>query len=201
MSELFQRLKEERARLGMSQNDFATAGGVKRRAQQHYETGERCPDGRYLESIAKIGADVSYILTGKANAPGLISTTEVPIYDAFFENIVGQLELTQQWLDSKRLSKEHVESAVYQGDMMEPLLNSGETFIYDNSDKALDSGKTYVIRLLSEKQTLVGKVQRHLNGLSLRFENNQYPAINIGKEELSSISVMGKVVLSIREWN
>jgi transcriptional regulator with XRE-family HTH domain len=58
------RLREERARLGMTQEKMALAGGVQKRAQARYEAGERCPDGRYLALISGLGADVNYILTG-----------------------------------------------------------------------------------------------------------------------------------------
>lgn len=64
MDTLHERLKEERIRLGLNQDDFAEKGGVKRRAQIHYESGDRCPDGHYFSAIAAAGADVNYILTG-----------------------------------------------------------------------------------------------------------------------------------------
>ena len=64
MNSLHERLKEERIRLGLTQADFAGKGGVLRRAQVHYESGERCPDGHYFAKIAAAGADVHYILTG-----------------------------------------------------------------------------------------------------------------------------------------
>ena len=59
------RLKSERERLRKSQDEFATLGGVKKRAQIYYEQDERCPDGHYFSAIAAAGADVAYILTGK----------------------------------------------------------------------------------------------------------------------------------------
>ena len=64
MNTIGNRLKEERARLGITQEKMALAGGVQKRAQARYESGERCPDGHYLASVAKLGADVNYILTG-----------------------------------------------------------------------------------------------------------------------------------------
>jgi len=64
MDSLHERLKEERIRLGLTQADFAEKGGVLRRAQVHYKSGERCPDGHYFAAIAAAGADVQYILVG-----------------------------------------------------------------------------------------------------------------------------------------
>lgn len=62
---VFLRLREERERLGMSQEALATLGGVQKRAQINYEKGERHPDSAYLAAIAAAGADVLYILTGQ----------------------------------------------------------------------------------------------------------------------------------------
>lgn len=64
MNTIGNRLKEERARLGITQEKMALAGGVQKRAQARYESGERCPDGHYLARVAELGADVNYILTG-----------------------------------------------------------------------------------------------------------------------------------------
>jgi len=63
------RLKEERERLGLSQEEFGAIGGVKKLAQFNYEKGVRHPDSAYLAAIAKVGADVLYILTGERSRP------------------------------------------------------------------------------------------------------------------------------------
>ena len=59
-----ERLREERERLGLSQEKMGLVGGVQKRAQIHYEQGERAPDASYLGAIATAGADVLYVLTG-----------------------------------------------------------------------------------------------------------------------------------------
>ena len=59
------RLKEERLRLGMTQEQFGALGGVRKQAQLKYEKGERKPDAAYFERIAAAGVNVSYVLTGK----------------------------------------------------------------------------------------------------------------------------------------
>jgi transcriptional regulator with XRE-family HTH domain len=64
MSTPWERLREERLRLGLSQEAFGAHGGVRKQAQIKYEKGERKPDAAYLEGIAAAGANVDYILTG-----------------------------------------------------------------------------------------------------------------------------------------
>ncbi len=71
MKTIFERLKEERNRLGLNQSEFAAIGGVQKGAQINYEQGKRNPDSDYLSAIAAAktkdgkSADVQYILTGE----------------------------------------------------------------------------------------------------------------------------------------
>lgn len=58
------RLREQRLSLDMSQEAFAEACGVKRRAQAAYEAGDRVPSADYLIKAGQLGADLKYILTG-----------------------------------------------------------------------------------------------------------------------------------------
>jgi transcriptional regulator with XRE-family HTH domain len=62
------RLKEERNRLGMSQTKFGEIGGVTKKTQMLYESGDRMPDAVYLRRIACIGVDVQYIVIGLPSA-------------------------------------------------------------------------------------------------------------------------------------
>lgn len=66
-----ERLREERKRLGLTQERFGAEGGVGKLAQLNYEKGERSPDAAYLSAIALAGVDVSYVLTGERGAAAL----------------------------------------------------------------------------------------------------------------------------------
>ncbi len=68
MSDFPSRLRDERKRLGLSQEALAALGGVKLNAQSNYENGKRAPDSVYLEAIALHGIDVGYLLTGVPSA-------------------------------------------------------------------------------------------------------------------------------------
>lgn len=59
-----ERLKEERSRLGWTQQQMADAADVSKKSQTNYEVGHREPDASYLAAIGAAGADVLYILTG-----------------------------------------------------------------------------------------------------------------------------------------
>lgn len=58
------RLREERDRLDMNQDDFAALGALTKRALSRYEKDERSPDAAFLAAIAAAGADVLYVVTG-----------------------------------------------------------------------------------------------------------------------------------------
>jgi transcriptional regulator with XRE-family HTH domain len=58
------RLKEERERLGFTQPDFAGLAGTTKKTVIDYEKGKTSPKASFLEAIARVGADVSYIITG-----------------------------------------------------------------------------------------------------------------------------------------
>ena len=61
-------MREERERLGMTQEELGQIGGVLKRALIRYEKGERMPDAAFLAAIAAAGADVLYILTGERSS-------------------------------------------------------------------------------------------------------------------------------------
>lgn len=71
MNSAGERLREERERLGFNQTAFGAIGGVQKQAQLKYEKSERHPDTAYLEAIAKVGADVQYVVTGERSAGSL----------------------------------------------------------------------------------------------------------------------------------
>ena len=62
---LGRRLREERERLGMSQDEFGKLGGVRRVTQYFYEQGDRSPSLTYLVRVAMAGADFGFLVLGE----------------------------------------------------------------------------------------------------------------------------------------
>ena len=60
------RLKQERERLGLTQADLARRALVSPNTQVKYEGATTYPDAVYLAKFAHLGADVLYIVTGRA---------------------------------------------------------------------------------------------------------------------------------------
>ena len=87
-----ERLKEERGKLGLNQEDFGKACGVKKLAQFNYEKGERKPDSEYLQKAHELGVDVSYLLTG-IHSDTLKESAEIDNYQ--IDGAVQSIESTR----------------------------------------------------------------------------------------------------------
>ncbi|MDF1622506.1 MAG: helix-turn-helix domain-containing protein [Pseudohongiella nitratireducens] len=59
-----QRIRSERERLGYRQAEFSAQGAVGRNSQSGYESGDRAPTAEYLARVARLGADIQFIVTG-----------------------------------------------------------------------------------------------------------------------------------------
>ena len=66
-----ERLREERVRLGLTQDAFGAVGGVKKLAQISYEQDKRYPDVGYMTALAAIGVDVGYVMLAKPSVEAL----------------------------------------------------------------------------------------------------------------------------------
>lgn len=83
------RLREERERLGMNQEQIGALGGVNRNTQGKYEKDLRSPDAAYLQALSTAGVDVHYVITGEQRAPeGALSLIDID----FLAEIAEQLD-------------------------------------------------------------------------------------------------------------
>lgn len=82
LSEVGARLRSERERLGASQEQFGSIGGVTRNSQATYEAGRRPCDTEYLLALMQRGIDVAFILTGERAANDL-AEDEAELVDCF----------------------------------------------------------------------------------------------------------------------
>lgn len=59
-----ERLREERDRLELTQQEMADAAGVRREMWSKYERGVAVPGGDVFDALARMGIDLMYVLTG-----------------------------------------------------------------------------------------------------------------------------------------
>lgn len=64
-----ERLREERQRLGLSQDALAVLCSVTKRTQGNYERNEREADTTYLAAAAAAGIDIQFVVTGERVSP------------------------------------------------------------------------------------------------------------------------------------
>lgn len=81
-----ERLKEERKRLGVNQDVFASAAGVSRRAYVEWEAGRVPPTAEHLAALAAADVDVLYIVTGRRAGAIAPATTLKPDEAALLDN-------------------------------------------------------------------------------------------------------------------
>lgn len=84
LNEIGPRLREERERVGLNQEQFAEAGGVSRRTVVAWEKGEQFPNAAFLATVSGMGVDVLYVLTGQRLQP--VESTLTPEEQALLDN-------------------------------------------------------------------------------------------------------------------
>lgn len=77
------RLRDERVRLNLKQEDLAQVGGVNRNTQGSYERGARHPDTAYLTAVAGLGVDIAYVVTGQRYLGESMSAFESQIIEQY----------------------------------------------------------------------------------------------------------------------
>lgn len=85
MNSVGERLREERRRLGLTQDQLACLAGVTRRAQTRYETDANSASSTYFSAVAEVGIDVLYVLTGKRAVPvqSTLTNEELALLDNY----------------------------------------------------------------------------------------------------------------------
>ena len=67
------RLRQERERLGLNQQELALVGGVTRKTQYSYEAGVRQPDTAYLARVAARGVDIAWVVKGEVRGAAFVA--------------------------------------------------------------------------------------------------------------------------------
>lgn len=98
------RLKRERKRLGLNQEDFGAKAGVQRFTQYQYEAEVNSPTVRYLASILEIGVDLTYVLFGIRVDQMSLSQSEIQSIERKVFDLIDQNEksLGEQLTPEKR---------------------------------------------------------------------------------------------------
>ncbi|WP_084174666.1 XRE family transcriptional regulator [Afifella pfennigii] len=218
------RLAAERKRLALSQREMAAAVGVSKTSWENYEAGKSSPGARVLASLAELGADLHWLLTGAALRDGenesqrLSKTPEVraegfalipkidvqaaagagAVVDS--EAVSAEIALSPRWLRARHINPAGARMLTAKGDSMEPTIRSGDTLIVDTSiEMVVDSG-IYVV--VYGGLLLVKRVQLRRDGSVILKSDN--PAAHYEDEivpaaEAHELRIAGRVMWFGRE--
>lgn len=203
------RLKAERQRLGMKQQEFADRVGVSKTAQFNYEVGERAVDAAYLQRAAEFGLDPLYVVTGVRPVTDdefvvisryavSVSAGAGAVSEPHIEEMAG-LSFSRTWLARHGLAATNLRVVDVSGDSMAERLNDGDQVLMNVADTAPKSGRAYVLR---QGEELLVKYCQLLPGGILRVssENKAYPSYDVDLSKTYEVQILGRVVASMHEW-
>lgn len=105
------RLRIERRRLGLTQEEFAQAGGIRRTALYQYEKGDRRPSLDFLLACVSVGLDLSFIIFGERR---LRPVSEIRLSDQEHARIFALVNTYARDSRGRALAPEHQQELLSQ---------------------------------------------------------------------------------------
>ena len=141
-SGLGERLRRERKRLGLTQEELASCTGIHRRTQANYELGKTAPDMAYFQALRMVGLDAKYVQTGTKNSPGdERSSAAERLFLALCDEL--QIPLEKVYAAINGAAEARMASSEFQGHVgrllhSSPLLNSKNKVLVLDRDILVD---------------------------------------------------------------
>ena len=210
------RFKEERERLGLTQQDIAAAGNVGHRTVQGWESGSFAPKAEFLAHAATIGVDVAYVITGHRSLSGAVpapasdaDAVRVPLFsatgsmgggnDLITEDVLlGDVPISRHWLQLNvpRSRPEALQMVHAYGDSMASTLNSGDFAIVDTDCTVADIDGVYVLQ--AGEQLFIKRVTRRMDGThTVSSDNPSVKTVDV-LDGSQQVRICGRVVYG---WN
>lgn len=211
------RLKEERLKKQLSQEDLAEHLNVKKNTVWNWENEKSYPNAAQLIKIMKLGLDIQYVLTGstnvaiknnldenKRNGSNIKDFAYVPDYDVLVSAGFGtdgqgttapsgHRAFPKDWLLQHGLKEKNLNVVTAYGDSMVPTINDKDSLLVDTSRNIPYDGRIYVIR--SGDTLWVKRIQKKLDGsLLLISDNPSYPPMNLELDSLDDVQIIGQVI-------
>ena len=202
------RLKEERVKNQLSQEELASKLDVKKNTVWNWENEKSYPNALQIMDFLDFGFDVQYILTGMhSKSIDAIIADEyayIPMFDVEVSAGNGahaygalapitRLAFRNDWLHSRGLCHKDLNCVLARGDSMEPTIGNHDTLLVDTSKSNPRDGYIYVIR--SGDTLWVKRIQKQIDGsLLLISDNSAYPPMPLKLEDHPDVEVIGQVV-------
>lgn len=198
VAQICARLREERVRLGMSQQDLAEVGGVTRKTQSAYESGATAPDVAYLARVEARGIDVHYVFGGQRQygpPPGHVELQALP----GFAPAEGPTSiLLPEFLLQRKIGLTaiaNVRWALNPSRAMEPEIERHQLVLIDISQSQvaeLIDGNTYAYTLWGRPD--IRRVLHRRDHLSVVGFGKGAESTDVYKDDEDSLEIFGAVV-------
>lgn len=218
-SEIGKRLRAERERLGLKQEDYFRLGEWSARTVSNWEAGRTTPTADFFADVEVLGLDVNYIITGRrlskpltgpAAAPaGDSDTIRLPLFsatgsmgkgnDLITEDVLmGDIPVSRHWLalNVPRSRPEALQLVHAYGDSMLGTLNSGDFAIVDTDCKVADVDGVYVLQ--ANGQLFIKRVTRRMDGAYVITSDNPSVRTVDVLDGSQPVRICGRVVFG---WN
>lgn len=216
------RLKEARARLGLTQKDVAEQVGVSARGYQGYEDGRNIPGGDAIAGLVRLGINANWLLTGKGGmfnadqAPQETTLSDyiaLPLHNdapAMYRDgaIVGDDEADDSLMFRKgwvkhdlQMQPEDLALIRVSGDSMYPTLRDGDVILVNQSPSQQDTDGICVMRV--NGVLLVKRLQFLPGGqISVISDNATYKpwTLDTSKMAEGDVAIIGRVVWAGRRF-
>ena len=218
-SEIGKRLRAERERLGLKQEDYFRLGEWSARTVSNWEAGRTTPTADFFADVEVLGLDVNYIITGRraaapltgpAAAPvGDSDTIRIPLFsatgsmgkgnDLITEDVLmGDIPVSRHWLalNVPRSRPEALQIVHAYGDSMLGTLNSGDFAIVDTDCQVADIDGVYVLQ--ANGQLFIKRVTRRMDGAHVITSDNPSVRTVDVLDGSQPVRICGRVVYG---WN
>ena len=198
VAQICARLREERVRLGMSQQDFAEVGGVSRKTQSAYESGATAPDVAYLVLVSARGVDVQYVFSGKREGGEIAGHIELEALPGFGPTEGPTTILLPEFLVQRKIgmaSISNVRWAFNPSRAMEPEIERHQLVLVDISQSQLSDlidGNTYAYALWGRPD--IRRVMHRRDHWSVVGFGKGAESTDVYKDYQSSLEIFGAVV-------
>lgn len=205
--DIYDRIKEKREALGLSQYELALKTGYKSRSSiNKIEKGQRDINQRQIEDFANALETTTAYLMGWESESSFYETPYptssgkgklIPILGQVVAGI--PIDAVEEILGYEEISKSMASQGEFfalqiKGSSMEPRMHEGDVVIVQKQSD-IDSGDTAIV-LVNGDEATVKKVIKFTGGISLIPNNSSYDVITYTNKEIRSlpVSIIGKVV-------
>lgn len=184
-------LKAARLAAGLSQKELAQKTSITPSLISRYELGKVTPR---LETVNKIMKILNFKQTDSisniyGNGDAFINIT--PLFNQNTSLVTTQLSISKTDLKLHNLQIDNLICATMSGNSMQNLLNDGDKFIIDISQKSLIDGKIYAF---NQGELFRIKILQNLPNQQIRlksYNNYEYPDEIVA---ISDIELIGRIV-------